>query len=45
MPRAGLPDSVGGLVAMWTPGDGDLDMYVVSLSTPVSPVQVDSNRK
>ncbi|XP_068442248.1 receptor-type tyrosine-protein phosphatase beta-like [Clinocottus analis] len=32
-PRAGLTDSVGGLLVSWTPGDGDLDMYIVSLST------------
>ncbi|TMS01587.1 hypothetical protein E3U43_005407 [Larimichthys crocea] len=32
-PRPGLTDSVGGLLASWTPGDGDLDMYVASLST------------
>ncbi|XP_056280554.1 receptor-type tyrosine-protein phosphatase beta isoform X2 [Pseudoliparis swirei] len=32
-PQAGLTDSVGGLLASWTPGDGDLDMYIVSLST------------
>ncbi|XP_068590186.1 receptor-type tyrosine-protein phosphatase beta [Cebidichthys violaceus] len=27
------PRSVGGLLVFWTPGDGDLDMYIVSLST------------
>ncbi|XP_059181909.1 receptor-type tyrosine-protein phosphatase beta-like [Centropristis striata] len=32
-PQSGLTDAVGGLLASWTPGDGDLDMYVVSLST------------
>ena len=37
-PRPGLKDSLGGLLVTWTPGDGDLDMYVVSLSTTVSPV-------
>ncbi|KAM7378583.1 hypothetical protein PAMA_013473 [Pampus argenteus] len=26
-------DSVGWLVVSWTPGDGDLDMYIVSLSS------------
>uniref|UniRef100_A0A3B5A9G7 protein-tyrosine-phosphatase n=1 Tax=Stegastes partitus TaxID=144197 RepID=A0A3B5A9G7_9TELE len=37
VPQPGHMDSVGGLVVSWTPGDGDLDMYIVSLSTPVSP--------
>ncbi|XP_070847690.1 receptor-type tyrosine-protein phosphatase beta [Chaetodon trifascialis] len=32
-PWPGLTDSVAGLLVSWTPGDGDLDMYVVSLST------------
>ncbi|XP_034382394.1 receptor-type tyrosine-protein phosphatase beta [Cyclopterus lumpus] len=32
-PQAVLTDSVGGLLVSWTPGDGDLDMYSVSLST------------
>ncbi|GAA6227007.1 receptor-type tyrosine-protein phosphatase beta-like [Lates japonicus] len=32
-PHPGLKDSVGGLLVSWTPGDGDLDMYIVSLST------------
>ncbi|XP_054480416.1 receptor-type tyrosine-protein phosphatase beta [Anoplopoma fimbria] len=32
-PRSGLTDSVGGLLVSWTPGGGDLDMYIVSLST------------
>ncbi|KAM9335025.1 receptor-type tyrosine-protein phosphatase beta [Symphorus nematophorus] len=32
-PRPGLTDSAGGLLVSWTPGDGDLDMYIVSLST------------
>ncbi|XP_053271361.1 receptor-type tyrosine-protein phosphatase beta [Pleuronectes platessa] len=32
-PRPGLKDSVGGLLVSWTPGDGDMDMYIVSLST------------
>ncbi|XP_062299423.1 receptor-type tyrosine-protein phosphatase beta isoform X2 [Scomber scombrus] len=32
-PLPGLTDSVGGLVVSWTPGDGDLDMYIVSLSS------------
>ncbi|XP_067437919.1 receptor-type tyrosine-protein phosphatase beta [Thunnus thynnus] len=32
-PRPSLMDSVGGLVVSWTPGDGDLDMYIVSLSS------------
>lgn len=32
-PRSSLRDSVGGLLVSWTPGDGDLDMYIVSLST------------
>ncbi|KAG7218953.1 hypothetical protein INR49_019400 [Caranx melampygus] len=27
------PQPVGGLLVTWTPGDGDLDMYIVSLST------------
>ncbi|XP_031696370.1 receptor-type tyrosine-protein phosphatase beta-like, partial [Anarrhichthys ocellatus] len=31
-----VPQSVGGLLVSWTPGDGDLDMYIVSLSTTVS---------
>uniref|UniRef100_A0A673A7T7 Protein tyrosine phosphatase receptor type B n=1 Tax=Sphaeramia orbicularis TaxID=375764 RepID=A0A673A7T7_9TELE len=31
-PRPGLMDSLGGLGVSWTPGDGDLDMYIVSLS-------------
>ncbi|KAG7218591.1 hypothetical protein INR49_019412 [Caranx melampygus] len=29
------PQPVGGLLVTWTPGDGDLDMYIVSLSTTV----------
>uniref|UniRef100_A0A8C9ZBW2 protein-tyrosine-phosphatase n=1 Tax=Sander lucioperca TaxID=283035 RepID=A0A8C9ZBW2_SANLU len=29
--------SVGGLLVSWTPGGGDLDMYIVTLSTTVSP--------
>ncbi|KAI3366824.1 hypothetical protein L3Q82_009233, partial [Scortum barcoo] len=33
-PRPGRTDSVGGLFVSWTPGDGDLDMYIVFLSTP-----------
>ncbi|XP_058481071.1 receptor-type tyrosine-protein phosphatase beta [Solea solea] len=33
-PRSGLTDAVGGLLVSWTPGDGDLDMFIVSLSTP-----------
>ncbi|CAF89510.1 unnamed protein product, partial [Tetraodon nigroviridis] len=33
-PLPGLPDAVGGLQASWTPGDGDLDAYVASLSKP-----------
>ncbi|XP_044041315.1 receptor-type tyrosine-protein phosphatase beta isoform X2 [Siniperca chuatsi] len=37
-PCPGLTDSVGGLLVSWTPGDGDLDMYVVSLSTTDSGV-------
>uniref|UniRef100_A0A3Q3W1C4 protein-tyrosine-phosphatase n=1 Tax=Mola mola TaxID=94237 RepID=A0A3Q3W1C4_MOLML len=32
-PQPGLTDSVGGLLVTWTPGDGDLDMYIISLST------------
>ncbi|XP_077956952.1 receptor-type tyrosine-protein phosphatase beta isoform X2 [Gasterosteus aculeatus] len=32
-PYAGLKAPVGGLLVSWTPGDGDLDMYIVSLST------------
>ncbi|XP_071391582.1 receptor-type tyrosine-protein phosphatase beta-like, partial [Centroberyx affinis] len=32
-PRPGLTDSSGGLEARWTPGDGDLDMFTVRLST------------
>ncbi|XP_071358244.1 receptor-type tyrosine-protein phosphatase beta-like [Trachinotus anak] len=32
-PRPGLKDSAGGLLVTWTPGDGDLDMYIVTLST------------
>lgn len=36
-PYAGLKAPVGGLLVSWTPGDGDLDMYIVSLSTAVSP--------
>uniref|UniRef100_A0A8C2ZU76 protein-tyrosine-phosphatase n=1 Tax=Cyclopterus lumpus TaxID=8103 RepID=A0A8C2ZU76_CYCLU len=38
-PQAVLTDSVGGLLVSWTPGDGDLDMYSVSLSTAVSPTR------
>ncbi|XP_069575306.1 LOW QUALITY PROTEIN: receptor-type tyrosine-protein phosphatase beta [Brachyistius frenatus] len=33
-PQSGPKDSVGGLIASWTPGDGDLDMFIVSLSMP-----------
>ncbi|KAM8907881.1 receptor-type tyrosine-protein phosphatase beta isoform 2-T2 [Spinachia spinachia] len=32
-PWAGLKAPIGGLLVSWTPGDGDLDMYIVSLST------------
>uniref|UniRef100_A0A673A5V4 protein-tyrosine-phosphatase n=1 Tax=Sphaeramia orbicularis TaxID=375764 RepID=A0A673A5V4_9TELE len=37
-PRPGLMDSLGGLGVSWTPGDGDLDMYIVSLSNTTRPV-------
>ncbi|KAL7370550.1 hypothetical protein ABVT39_003709 [Epinephelus coioides] len=33
VPRPGLTDSANGLLVSWTPGDGDMDMYIVSLST------------
>ncbi|XP_015818255.3 receptor-type tyrosine-protein phosphatase beta [Nothobranchius furzeri] len=33
VPQPGLTDSVGGLSVSWTPGVGDLDLYIVSLST------------
>lgn len=36
-PWPGLTDSAGGLLVSWTPGDGDLDMYIVTLSATVSP--------
>uniref|UniRef100_A0A3B4UK47 protein-tyrosine-phosphatase n=1 Tax=Seriola dumerili TaxID=41447 RepID=A0A3B4UK47_SERDU len=36
-PQRGLKDSAGGLLVTWTPGHGDLDMYIVSLTTTVSP--------
>ncbi|XP_047431012.1 receptor-type tyrosine-protein phosphatase beta [Mugil cephalus] len=32
-PPPGAMDSAGQLTVFWTPGDGDLDMYAVSLST------------
>ncbi|XP_017294772.1 receptor-type tyrosine-protein phosphatase beta isoform X2 [Kryptolebias marmoratus] len=32
VPQPGLSDSVGGLQVSWTRGDGDVDMYIVSLS-------------
>uniref|UniRef100_A0A8P4GG41 protein-tyrosine-phosphatase n=1 Tax=Dicentrarchus labrax TaxID=13489 RepID=A0A8P4GG41_DICLA len=32
-PRPGLTDSAAGLLVSWTSGHGDLDMYIVSLST------------
>ncbi|KAK5849431.1 hypothetical protein PBY51_009074 [Eleginops maclovinus] len=32
-PRSGLSDSLGGLMVSWTPGDGDLDLIIVTLST------------
>ncbi|XP_056223519.1 receptor-type tyrosine-protein phosphatase beta-like [Seriola aureovittata] len=32
-PQRGLKDSAGGLLVTWTPGHGDLDMYIVSLTT------------
>lgn len=35
-PRPGPLTAAGVLQASWTPGDGDLDLYVVSLSTTVS---------
>uniref|UniRef100_A0A3P8U601 protein-tyrosine-phosphatase n=1 Tax=Amphiprion percula TaxID=161767 RepID=A0A3P8U601_AMPPE len=38
VPQPGIMDSVGGLLVSWTPGGGDLDMYIVSLSTPTRPV-------
>ncbi|XP_029968954.1 receptor-type tyrosine-protein phosphatase beta [Salarias fasciatus] len=33
-PQPGLTESSAGLRVSWTPGDGDLDLYVVSLKTP-----------
>uniref|UniRef100_A0A8C4DSE1 protein-tyrosine-phosphatase n=1 Tax=Dicentrarchus labrax TaxID=13489 RepID=A0A8C4DSE1_DICLA len=36
-PRPGLTDSAAGLLVSWTSGHGDLDMYIVSLSTRVGP--------
>ncbi|XP_030296412.1 receptor-type tyrosine-protein phosphatase beta [Sparus aurata] len=33
VPQPGRTDSVGGLLVSWTPGEGDMDMYMVSLST------------
>ncbi|CAN9508322.1 unnamed protein product [Ophioblennius macclurei] len=33
-PQPGLTESSAGLKVSWTPGDGDLDLYVVSLKTP-----------
>ncbi|XP_076015968.1 receptor-type tyrosine-protein phosphatase beta [Genypterus blacodes] len=33
VPQPGLTDSSGGLEVSWTAGDGDMDMYTVSLST------------
>lgn len=33
IPQTGVKDTFGGLVASWTPTHGDLDMYIVSLST------------
>ncbi|KAM8739685.1 receptor-type tyrosine-protein phosphatase beta [Acanthopagrus schlegelii] len=33
VPRPGRTDTVGGLLVSWTPGEGDMDMYIVSLST------------
>ncbi|XP_029901748.1 receptor-type tyrosine-protein phosphatase beta-like isoform X2 [Myripristis murdjan] len=33
-PRPGLQGASAGLAVSWTPGDGDLDMYTVSLSGP-----------
>lgn len=36
VPQPGLSDSAGGLLVSWTPGDGDLDLYIVSLSATVS---------
>ncbi|XP_026217462.1 receptor-type tyrosine-protein phosphatase beta isoform X2 [Anabas testudineus] len=32
-PQPGLMDSTSGLLATWTHGDGDLDLYAISLST------------
>uniref|UniRef100_A0A8C4DWK3 protein-tyrosine-phosphatase n=1 Tax=Dicentrarchus labrax TaxID=13489 RepID=A0A8C4DWK3_DICLA len=37
-PRPGLTDSAAGLLVSWTSGHGDLDMYIVSLSTRTRPV-------
>lgn len=37
VPQPGTTDSTGGLQVSWTAGDGDMDMYTVSLSTTVSP--------
>lgn len=34
-PQPGLSDSAGGLLVSWTPGDGDLDLLMVSLSAKV----------
>uniref|UniRef100_A0A3Q2QMI8 protein-tyrosine-phosphatase n=1 Tax=Fundulus heteroclitus TaxID=8078 RepID=A0A3Q2QMI8_FUNHE len=33
IPQPGRTDSVGGLLLSWTPGQGDLDFYKVTLST------------
>uniref|UniRef100_A0A671WGJ5 protein-tyrosine-phosphatase n=1 Tax=Sparus aurata TaxID=8175 RepID=A0A671WGJ5_SPAAU len=38
VPQPGRTDSVGGLLVSWTPGEGDMDMYMVSLSTTTRPV-------
>lgn len=41
VPQPGLTDSVAGLLASWLPGEGDLDMYIVSLLT-VDGVTIDT---
>lgn len=35
VPQPGLSEPDGGLLVSWTPGDGDVDMYIVSLSATV----------
>ncbi|KAM9705755.1 receptor-type tyrosine-protein phosphatase beta isoform 1-T2 [Menidia menidia] len=41
LPQMGQTDSVAGLLVTWMPGDGDLDMHVVTLASTSGGVPID----